>query len=273
MVDLDAAIGYVVAHGDSVDRARLSFLRSGAVPGPEVLEKAEFGDLPDGGWPGVATSAVPSVDATCFRLSELSDLGALGRPVSRKALAWLAGRQRPDGWWEEHESLAGVAPPWAQPGDPDATIYLTVNAAFWLAVTAPKPRYYGEEQDYVYARNIQLAAEAFRSTLESNGSWPSYLASGWLGCALLYHLGWFYESAQIQVILAERIPDMSASDCASLAAALRRVGISADDWLLQSAWRRLSDTQRHDGGWESDDGPAFHVHATLTVIRAVTTAG
>ncbi|HTJ31659.1 MAG TPA: squalene--hopene cyclase, partial [Dactylosporangium sp.] len=32
MVDLDAAIGYVVAHGDAVDRARLAWLRTGQAP-------------------------------------------------------------------------------------------------------------------------------------------------------------------------------------------------------------------------------------------------
>ena len=49
---------------------------------------------------------------------------------------------------------------------------------------------------------------------------------------------------------------------------LRRAGVNADDWLLAAARRRLSQTQRSDGGWPSDDGPAFDVHTTLTAIRA-----
>lgn len=269
MADLDAAIGYVVAHGDSVDRARLSFLRSGNMPSVEILEKAEFGDLPDGGWPALSSSAVPSVDATCFRLGELADLGALHRPVARAALAWLARSQYPQGYWQEHESLAAVAPPWAQPDDPEATVFLTVHAAYWLAVAAPPQRGYAEEAESPFASNVALAGEAFKTTLAPNGAWPSYLAAGWLGCALLYHLGAYYESAQMQVILAERVPDMSPSDVASLTASLRRVGLSPDDWLLQAARRRLTDTQRHDGAWESDDGPAFDVHSTLVAIRAL----
>ncbi len=269
MADLDAAIGYVVAHGDSVDRARLSYLRSGAMPSPDILEKAEFGDLPDGGWPGLSSSATPSVDATCFRLGELADLGALHRPVARAGLAWLARSQFPEGYWQEHESLGPVAPPWARPDDPEATVYLTVHAAYWLAVSAPPRRGYSEEPENPFAQNVMLAGEAFKTTLAPNGAWPSYLAAGWLGCALLYHLGAYYESAQMQVILAERVPDMSPSDVASLTATLRRVGLSADDWLLQAARRRLTDTQRHDGAWESDDGPAFDVHSTLVAIRAL----
>ena len=269
MADVDAAIGYVVAHGDSVDRARLSYLRSGAMPSIDILEKAEFGDLPDGGWPALSSSAIPSVDATCFRLGELADLGALNRPAAKAALAWLARSQYPEGYWQEHESLGAVAPPWAMPGDPEATVYQTVQAAYWLAVSAPPQRVYSEEPDYEYFPNVVLAGEAFKTTLAPNGAWPSYLAAGWLGCALLYHLGSFYESAQMQVILAERVRDMSPSDVASLTASLRRVGLSQDDWLLQSAYRRLTDTQRHDGAWESDDGPAFDVHSTLVAIRAL----
>ncbi len=57
--------------------------------------------------------------------------------------------------------------------------------------------------------------------------WPSYLVAGWLGAAMLYRSGWFYESAQIQVILSERVPEMSAADCAWMSAALRRAGLSA----------------------------------------------
>src|SRR5262245_49577092 len=105
MVDLDAAIGYVVAHGDPVDRARLSWLRSGLLPPAEVIDKVEMGQASDGGWPATWGGEVASVDATCFRLAELDDLGALDRPAARKALRWLANRQRPDGMWDEDESL------------------------------------------------------------------------------------------------------------------------------------------------------------------------
>ena len=283
MVDLDAAIGYVVAHGDVVDRARLAWLRSGIVPPPDVLDKVEVGATLDGGWPALFGAEVGSIDATCFRLGELDDLGALGRPPARRALAWLAERQRPDGMWEEDASLAGVAPPWAQPGDDEAKLYLTTNAAYWLVVGGPEPSPEPEEptddpfsfdpkpDDSEHAARIVRAAEAFRASLRPGGSWPSFLVTGWLGCAVLYHLGWFYESAQIQVALAERVPQMSPADTASLFAALRRIGMSGDDWLLGAARRRLAETQRSDGCWESDDGAQFNVHTTLAAIRALRT--
>jgi hypothetical protein len=264
MADLDAAIGYVVAHGDAVDRARLAWLRTGQAPPAEVLEKAEVGQAASGGWPAYWGGHVASVDATCFRLAELDDLGAIERPAARKALHWLGRSQLPDGMWEEDASLAGVAPPWAQPGDDEARLYLTSNAAFWLIAGGPAP---GDEDEH--ATRIARAAEAFRASLRPDGSWPSFLVTGWLGCAVLYHLGWFYESAQIQVALADRVPAMTAADTAWLFAALRRVGMSSEDWLLSAARRRLSETQRSDGGWTSDDGDQFNVHTTLTAIRAL----
>jgi hypothetical protein len=45
--------------------------------------------------------------------------------------------------------------------------------------------------------------------------------------------------------------------------------MSPDDWLLVAAKRRLTETQRTDGGWLSDDGDAFNVHTTLAGIRAM----
>jgi hypothetical protein len=259
MADIDGAIGYVVAHGDAVDRARLSWLRSGLAPPPEVLAKVEIGQAPAGGWPAFWAGEVASVDATCFRLAELDDLGALDREPARNALDWLAARQRPDGTWEEDESLAGTAPAWAQPGDPEARLYLTANAGFWLAVAGVP----------AHAEVVARTTQAFRAAVREDGSWPSYLAAGWLGGAVLHHAGWFYEAAQIQVLLAERVPDLSPADVAWLAAAFRRVGMSGDDWLLAAARKRLTETQRSDGGWPSDDGPAFDVHTTLTAIRAL----
>jgi hypothetical protein len=285
MVDIDAAVGYVVSHGDPVDRARLSWLRTKATPPPDILERAESGQVAGGGWPASRGSEVASIDATCFRLAELDDLGALGRPAARRALAWLASRQRPDGTWEEDAALADSAPPWARPGDPEARLYLTANAGFWLAVGGSAPGPAPEvgagpgvpgagdpaavPESSGYAEVVARATQAFRATLREDGSWPSYLVTGWLGGAMLFHAGWFYESARIQVLLAGRVPEMSAADVAWLAAAFRRVGMSPEDWLMVAAHKRLGETQAVDGGWPSDDGPAFDVHTTLTAIRGL----
>ena len=72
----------------------------------------------------------------------------------------------------------------------------------------------------------------------------------------------------MQLVLGDRLSDMSPADVASMVAALRRVKLG-EDWLLQNARKRLSETQRRDGGWDSDEGPIFDVNTTLIALRAV----
>ena len=273
MVDLEAAIGYVVAHGDPVERARLSWLRSGVVPSPEIFDKVEAGQTGGGGWPAVWGGDIASIDATCFRLAELDNLGGLDRPAARLALDWLASCQRPDGGWDEDPALAEVAPQWAQPGDPEARLFLTTTAAYWLAVGGPPEggRHHAgpspEQSDRVAV--VTRAAEAFRAALRPDGTWPSFLATGWLGAAVLYHLGWFHAAAPIWAILIDRLPEMTPGDCAQLGAAMVRIGV-ADDALLEPVRRRLVGTQRSGGGWPAEDSDdALDVDITLTAMSAL----
>lgn len=287
MVDIDAAIGFVVARGDTVDRARLTCLRSGTAPQDDVLSSVEGGQLPGGGWPADGDSAVPSIDATCFRLAELDDLAGLDRPAARRALDWLAAGQRLDGSWEEDQALLDSAPPWARPGDPEARFYLTANAAFWLAVAAADASATDASAPDVSAADVSAAdasapdaavryesaldraARAILDALDESGAWPGFLISGWLAAAVLHRTQYFYEAARMMVLLSDRVPTMSAADVAWLLAALRRAGVGADDPLLVAARARLDATQRPDGAWPSDDAPPFDVHTTLTALRAL----
>jgi hypothetical protein len=264
MVDIDAATGYVVAKGDAVDRARLAYLRSGIMPSEEILVQAERGQTSDGGWPASWADNVASIDATCFRLAELDDLHALGRPAALRALDFLANRQRPDGTWEERADLADHAPDWARPGDPEARLYLTANAGFWLAVGGDAS---GHAQRF--AETLSRASTAFRAVLRPDGTWPGFLVTGWLGAAVLHHNRWYYEAAQMRAVLARRVPDMNSADLAWMVAALRRVGLDVDDWCVSSARARLASLQRPDGAWASDDGEVFDVHTVLTALRAL----
>jgi hypothetical protein len=264
MADIDAAIGYVVARGDAVDRARLSYLRTGNHPAAEIFEHVETGQTPTGGWPAQWGGDVASIDATCFRLAELDDLGGLSRQSAKRALDWIASRQRLNGFWEEDSTLADVAPPWAKPGDPEARFYLTVNATFWLSVAAAD-----SGSPDLYEVPLTRANQAIRDSLDDNGAWPGFLVSGWLAGAVLHRAQWFYESARIFVILADRVKTMSAADAAWMVAALRRAGVNVDDSVLVAGRRQLSATQRPDGAWPSDDAAAFDVNTTLTALRAL----
>jgi len=271
VIDIDAAIGFVVARGDTVDRARLSYLRTGALPNPSILEIAEGGQTREGGWPAFWADGVASIDATCFRLAELDDLSALGRPAARRALDWLTNCQRPGGTWEEDQSLADAAPPWAMPGQPDATLYLTANAAYWLTVAGHDARQSGpldERPGGAYAGVVAPAAETLRAAVQPDGGMDTFLVATWLAAAVLYRHDMFYESVRLQQRLLDRMSELSATDAAWLAAANRRVGVRDDDRLIVAAMLRLRELQRSDGGFTSDDGDAFDVHTTLVAIRA-----
>jgi hypothetical protein len=269
VVDIDAAIGYVVAHGDPVERARLSFLRTRAAAPPDALDRLEAGQHTNGGWPASGEFAVASVDATCFRLGELDDLGGLHLPAARRALRWLAGAQHGDGTWQEDESLSAEAPVWAMPGDPEATFYLTAVAGFWLTVAEVESRRLDRDPDRVdeYAEVRRNAAQFVVGQLRPDGTWPSFLAAGWHAAGLLHQEEFYYESARMQLVLGDRLGDMSPADVASMVATLRRVNVG-DDWLLKTACTRLAETQRTDGGWDSAEGPVFDVNTTLIAIRA-----
>ena len=266
VVDIDAAIGYVVAHGDPVERARLTYLRTGQRPSAEIIARIAVGQTAEGGWPASGDGTIPSVDATCFRLNELDDLGGLHGAAIDRALAWLAGVQRPDGSWQEDEVLAAEAPAWAMPGDPEATLYLTCLAGFWLTVAAFEEHPYGQEPA-AYGPQLAAAAGYVLGQLRPDGTWPSFLAAGWHAAGLLSGQQCFYESARIQLVLGDRLPDMAPADIASMVATLRRMDLG-EDWLLQSARKRLAGAQRNDGGWDSAEGPVFDVNTTLTVLRA-----
>ncbi len=93
---------------------------------------------------------------------------------------WLAAAQQRDGCWEEDAALADSAPEWARPGDPEARLYLTANAAFWLTVAGLDARAAGPLDHRVggaYAGVVQAAGAGARRpaasrTAVGRRSWP-----------------------------------------------------------------------------------------------------
>ena len=146
------------------------------------------------------------------------------------------------------------------------TEYLTATAGYWFTVAeiAAHPQL---DVPATHWQALAAAAAYVKAQLRPDGTWPSFLAAGWHAAGLLHGQQYFYESARVQLVLGDRLPDMAPADVASMAAALRRVNLG-DDWLLQSARKRLGAAQRSDGGWDSAEGPIFDVNTTLTALRA-----
>ena len=123
--------------------------------------------LPDGGFAAHWSEGASSIDATCYRL-DTGDLGAVGR---ERALDFLVARRRPDGTWAEADALGEVLPPWLRLNAPDATAYLSWNAALNLAragrLDAPPP-----VQPTGYLQTTWLAAATLLTLGRKAGAGP-----------------------------------------------------------------------------------------------------
>ena len=181
-------------------------------------------------------------------------------PPPASALAWLAvgsGRTAPG-------RRTSRWPPRRRRGRCPATrrrrLYLTADAGFWLdrrrarrpgRRAARPPRGRRRTRAWSPRRRRRSPARCGR-TAPGRRSWPP---AGW-AAALLHRQEFFYESARMQLVLGDRLPEMSPADVAWMAAALRRVGLAATTGCWCARARRLAETQRSDGGWDSDDGAA-----------------
>ena len=116
--DIDAATNYVQTHGSDQDRARLAVLVEGAPVAEKTVALAVDDQLRDGGFPAAWSNGNGSLDATCYRLSQIADFGVAASAATDRAIGFLAAHQRSDGTFEEDRAVGLNAPPWARPGDP-----------------------------------------------------------------------------------------------------------------------------------------------------------
>src|SRR5688500_199263 len=169
--DAARAIAFVESHADPSERERLRALMAGEPPSEATADAVLAGQRPDGGYAPFWAPDYSGLDATCFRLALAEQLGVKPAepaertermqrtepgqagphnklagagdvdpsPASRqvaRALAFIAGRQLPDGTWQEDVTSltthAASVPPWLTPGDAAATLYLTANCGYWL---------------------------------------------------------------------------------------------------------------------------------------------
>jgi hypothetical protein len=253
-IDAEAAADFIRERGDNIEQERLNHLLYDLPADGAALTAVLAGQRPDGGWEPFWAPNYSSLDATCFRLAQAEQLGVTGGEAIDAALAFLLSRQQPDGSWEEAEAVAESAPPWAQPGDLAARLYLTANCGYWVAMLG----------EMAPARQ---AARYLTLHLE-NGRLPSFLHAHWLAAGLLFLLGEREPAGAVLTYLATRIGELPASNLAWLLVTLLAVGVPPDELLLDQAMERLAALQRPDGGWQNEDGSQQEVHTALEALRA-----
>jgi hypothetical protein len=262
MLNESLAIDFVKAHGSPAEQARLNYLLTSQSPAPETAYDLLGGQGPDGGWAPFWAPGHSSLDATCFRLAQAEGMGLFRHEgVISKAIDFIAGRQRPDGSWEEDVRLASAAPPWVKPGDLAARLYLTANCGFWLALDDPA------------GPGASRAAACLEGHLEGDGSLPSFLHTHWLAGSLWFRLERGDLAGGVCCYLERRFGELATSNLSWLVITLRIARVPADHSLIRGSLKKLESAQLPDGRWPSEDGEAWDVHATLEALRAFQLCG
>jgi hypothetical protein len=259
--DLGAATQYVQAHGSDLDRARLAVLVDGAPVAEKTVALAVCDQLGDGGFPAPWSNGRGSLDATCYRLSQIADFGVAASAATDRAIGFLASHQRNDGTFEEDRTVGFNAPPWARPGDPAALLYVTANCAYTILAglqlrsgSAPRRR-----PSVAVAR----AATHLASRIGSDGRLPSFLHTHWLASPVLRAAGFDAAADGLVWALAFRLSGLGPTALAWLAATIPEEPVAAE------ARYRLSQLQEPDGRWHSEDSVEQDLPTTLTAIRVL----
>jgi hypothetical protein len=257
--DLERAYAFVAARATPVERARLRFVLAHEPPPAEVVQAVTADQRPDGGWAPFWSPEYSSLDATCFRLAQAEQTGIpLDDGLFQHAGRFLLMRQRPDGSWEEDESVRDLAPPWARPDDAAARLYVTASCALWCALLGAKDA-------------AQRGTTVLEGEIGAEGRLPSFLQAQWLGAGLVWRLGRGRQvvADRLLAYLATRLSELPASSLTWLLSTLLLAGVPADRTIIQDAATLLEGMQRADGGWPSDEGADLEVHVTLEALRAL----
>ncbi len=258
MADLQRATQFVKANGTAVELARLTFLLHHQPPPPEIVADLAANQREDGGFAPFWAPDYSSLDATCYRLAQAEQVGITANTIFvQQALAHLAGRQQSNGRFQEDPLISDNAPPWARPGDMVATLYLTANCGFWLAL-------WGDEPEPALA-----AATFLKQHLATDGRFPSFWHTHWLAAGVWLQMGNTAVYETVCQAIYNQIDQLSAGNLAWLANTLLAAGAETNHPLIEAATQRLNRLQQPDGRWPGDDGNWQDVHTTLEALRVL----
>ena len=255
---LAKAVAFVRAHGEELELARLDAVIAREPAHDHDKKRLVHAQLADGGFPAFWSGNISSLDATCFRLTQMEQVGFVRGDEVDRALDFLSHKQKSDGSWEESEELRSRTPPWVRPGDEQARLYLTANCGYWLGVL-------GARRDEAHK-----AASFLTGFLDERGRLPSFPHTHWLAAGLFVRARLERESQQVLRYLCHGIIEsLEASNLGWLGVTLLVAGLPPNHPAITAAAARLRRLQETDGRWASEDGSDRDVHATLEAIRVL----
>ena len=262
-MDAQRALYYVRERGSEIEKARaLRALYGTNAPAGIQMELSRLQNT-DGGFPLYQEPGNPStIDSTLFVFWWLDQLGLIPSSLCEKSCQFLLARQEEDGGWDEKPLPPPLEfPPWSMPGDLKARLYLSSHALFWLEASGLK-----DHPASVKALSFLLSYQ------DEEGKFYGYLHSTWIGTSalLMADSGYLVSARKGLNYLEKRAAEAwEASQIAWSLTSFARAGLSGSHPLVEKLLQQLTQKQRPDGSWTSEDGDAYAVEATVNALWAL----
>ena len=262
-MDLSKSESFIEGHGSSLEQARARWILHRVKPEPDVVQSLAELQNEDGGFPfHMVKGNLSAIASTIVALWWMSDLGLLQSPTAARASRYLLAIQRDDGGWDEAPAIAQYnPPPWATPGDLKARLYLSADAAFWLAVMG----YQGQPA-------FQRALDFLLNQRDEMGRFYGFFHSTWIATSVFAMTGLQYAAVVeqgLQVLMGRPLSEWVASQIGWALSCLAQAGIPKAHPFVEQGLAELARRQRPDGSWTSEDGETHDVGATIEAVKVL----
>ena len=260
-VDLDKALRFIYQYGNEIDIARLNAIFKNEIYNTEVLSFFANLQNSDGGFPYKQIKGYYStISDTEYIFTWLEDLNMINTVIFKKALSFIAGRQKEDGSWDENAKILEYNPPnWMKPGSRSAIIFNTANSIFWFLIHGTR-----------YNTLISKGYNFLLSYQKSNGKFEGFIHNTWLGVSVFGILeGWKSERVKRGLDYLSRIPSNQwiTSQITWMLWNFVLAGIPKDNPFIKQMLKKIDNKQNNNGSFLSEDGNQYSANATIEVMK------